>query len=263
MAKAPPSFDFYYNDWLGGTYHMSHVARSCYLDLLIYQWQNGSIPDRKLELMDICRISDQGTWDNIWCVIARKFEPISGNLRGNLRMHADRERAISIWEQRIKASKKALTTRLTARSTKRCTASEGGRRKKEEEEEGRNGQAVGIAFDKLWAIYPLRGGRLIGKAEAKAQFSKLDPGQWPDVLRAVAAYAAYCGREDRKPKDPKRFLCNGVWQEWLEAPSEPKRSKLKDRNTERMLFESNLAKRGIELSRAELDAKFEEHWKRV
>ena len=98
MAKAPPSFDFYYNDWIGGTKHLSHVARSCYLDLLMFQFQNGAIPERKLAMMQLCGITDQGQWDSIWDEIKDKFEPIDDARRGNVKMDETREKAIRRWE---------------------------------------------------------------------------------------------------------------------------------------------------------------------
>ena len=97
MAKAPPSFDFFYNDWMGGTYHLSHVARACYLDLIIYQFQNGQIPDRKLAMMNVCRVADQGQWDAIWLEIADKFEPLDDTRRGNQKIDEVRQKSIKRW----------------------------------------------------------------------------------------------------------------------------------------------------------------------
>lgn len=102
MAKAPPSFDFYYNDWIGGTYHLSHVAASCYLRLLIYQFQNGSIPDRKLTLMTVCAIPNQVEWDSIWEEIKDKFEPLDDARRGNPKMDEVRRRTIHRWETNVR-----------------------------------------------------------------------------------------------------------------------------------------------------------------
>lgn len=107
MAKAPPSFDFFFNDWKAGTAHLTHVERACYLDLLIFQWQNGHIPRRKQSMMALCGIHDQGQWDSIWEAIRDKFELVqvgeqeADTAYANPRMLHDRETAVEKYQQMV------------------------------------------------------------------------------------------------------------------------------------------------------------------
>jgi hypothetical protein len=43
--KNPHSFDFYVDDFLGGTVHLSPQAVGAYIRLLCFQFNQGSIPD--------------------------------------------------------------------------------------------------------------------------------------------------------------------------------------------------------------------------
>lgn len=112
MAKAPPSIDFYFNDWIGGTHHLSNVEYACYHKLLIYQWQNGHIPLKTIHRMNLCGIVDTGQWEGIWSSISEKFSPVRGEeiiewtgdpeqvVFVQMRMHEDRNSAIPKWRVR-------------------------------------------------------------------------------------------------------------------------------------------------------------------
>lgn len=110
MAKAPPCFDFYYNDWIGGTRHLSLEEKACYLELLIYQWQNGHIPREPLQRMELCGITDVGSWERIWRHLEDKFECLGTHentpLLGNARMDADRDKCIRRWKSNVENGKK-------------------------------------------------------------------------------------------------------------------------------------------------------------
>lgn len=60
MAK-DPAFLFYSNDFYSGTRMMLPEERACYLDLLIYQHQNGFIPDDLKRLRLFCSGIDEAT----------------------------------------------------------------------------------------------------------------------------------------------------------------------------------------------------------
>jgi len=189
MAKSPPSFELYYNDWIGGTYHLSHKARDCYLSLLIYQWQNSSIPDEKMLLMNVCRITDQGDWDLIWREISDKFEPLDDSRRGNARMDRDRIINTERWRRNVEAneSRRRKATgnnnaasktddrtdnrQTTARSKTVDWKGEGGKGKRE----GENGtvdkqrslkaERTATGFDEFWnAVHFKRGKQAAKKA---------------------------------------------------------------------------------------------------
>lgn len=117
MAKAPPSFDFYPNDWIGGVQDLSWECERHYLRLICYQWFNGHIPLTKLGQMNVCGITDVGKWDQVWNELRHKFEPFDGP-NGTVyfaqpRMDKDRERAIGRWKP-IKESDSETESRRAA-----------------------------------------------------------------------------------------------------------------------------------------------------
>ncbi len=116
MSKAPPSFDFFYNDWIGGVQDLAPAIERHYLRLLIYQWQNGQIPESKVQQMNICGITDVGDWDNVWRQLMHKFQPFdvidaNGDAKcvfASPRMKEDRENRIEKWKKN-KENKESLS----------------------------------------------------------------------------------------------------------------------------------------------------------
>lgn len=71
-------------------------------------------------------------------------------------------------------------------------------------------------FEKhLWPIWPRREGKRVGKAKALTQWLKLTIDQQRDAVKGARAYAAYCERAKRFPKDAERWLRDHEWTEWL------------------------------------------------
>ncbi len=66
MSK-DPAFLFYPNDWLGGTMGYPFELKGCYIELLIYQFNNGhfSIEEAK-QVLSIC-------FDVAWPMLSKKF----------------------------------------------------------------------------------------------------------------------------------------------------------------------------------------------
>ena len=237
MAKAPPGFTFYPNDFLGGTHHMNAQQVGIYFRLLCHQWANGCIPTTKRRCCSVTGVT-MAEWDEAWKVLREKFERIEtsrfsdGNLKVfenqetdelpthvfvNSRMFDDREKAIAAWRKRMEGGKlggrpKTKTSRLCARKT----STEKGKGIKKGMKEGGVGETE--AFEKLWSLYPRREGRIVGKAAAREQFRKIPSEQWPQVLVAVKNYATHCRTAERLPKDPQRFL-RDIWTDFAGPPS--------------------------------------------
>jgi hypothetical protein len=73
MAK-DPAFLFYSKDWVMGTAEMMPEEKGVYIDLLVHQHQNGSIPSDIKRLSRIVRLSEE-TFNLIWKNISNKFIP--------------------------------------------------------------------------------------------------------------------------------------------------------------------------------------------
>ena len=118
MAKAPPSFDFFYTNWLEGTDILSDRAYRCYLRLLIYQWTNGHIPETGAQRRRLCSIGSEEEWQVVWSEIGPKFTPIAAGdicdfvgstpetqVFVNQRMHELRESSLPGYQNRVEANR--------------------------------------------------------------------------------------------------------------------------------------------------------------
>lgn len=168
MAKAPPSFDFYLNDWHGGTIHLSHVARACYLDLLIYQWQNGSIPNHNEKRRHICRVDDAAEWRDVWDALADKFVALDDECRpldedekpggfenyGNARMAHDRIKQIRRWKRNKTNGKRGGRPRKTPQKQGSKPRGFSGETQTKPLGKGEGGRGKGISIEEEVQIYP-------------------------------------------------------------------------------------------------------------
>jgi len=86
MAKATPAFQFYPDDFLGGTQHFTTSEVGGYIRLLCHQWKHGSIPgdniDRIATIMGMSRAGAKSAWQ----VIAEKFKKDSDGLWRNVKL---------------------------------------------------------------------------------------------------------------------------------------------------------------------------------
>lgn len=110
MIEKPPKrkrsawFAFYPDDFAGGTRGMSLAAKGAFIDLLAYQFANGSIP---LDDRTLCRIigAFPEEWQEIRAEVLCKFEDEGGMLI-NRRMQKERDERNEIREKRIQAVNK-------------------------------------------------------------------------------------------------------------------------------------------------------------
>jgi len=72
-------------------------------------------------------------------------------------------------------------------------------------------------FEEFWKIYPARNGRKLEKEVTLKMFQGLTQDDVKNILVAVKNYAdSYNTKQGIGIRDPKRFLGNGFWKEWLE-----------------------------------------------
>lgn len=103
---APPSFDVYPDRYLGNTQLFDIEHHGAFWLLMLYQWQNGSIPKSVSDLMKICRVHDRVQWDSVWSLVSDKFvespDPDESDSRlVNPKMYADRLKAVEKYQNAV------------------------------------------------------------------------------------------------------------------------------------------------------------------
>lgn len=96
----PPAFQFYVDDFLGGTMHFSNDEVGLYIRLLCVQWSVGSLPDDDAELASYGK---GGT--PIQRVKAKFFKGQDGRLR-NLRLELERQKQEAFRQSRVDNGKR-------------------------------------------------------------------------------------------------------------------------------------------------------------
>lgn len=110
MAKSP-AFQFYVNDFLTGTLDFSAEQIGGYILLLIYQWDQGNIPDDDKKLLKIARIKSKSLAD-----VKKKFKKLRNGYLINERLEAERKKQAE-WKEKsaIAGIKSGETRRLNAK----------------------------------------------------------------------------------------------------------------------------------------------------
>lgn len=92
MAK-DPAFLFYPGDWLGGTMHMTHLEKGCYMDLLMLQFNTGKFTEAHAKHML------NGSFSAVWETVKRKFKT-DGEYFWNERLEDEKEKRSRFTESR-------------------------------------------------------------------------------------------------------------------------------------------------------------------
>lgn len=95
MSK-DPAFLFYPNDYLGGTMGMTHEMKGAYVDLLIFQFNNGHFDEAQAkQVLSIC-------FTRVWDVLKSKFknEGENGEFYYNERLRIEVEKRKAFTESR-------------------------------------------------------------------------------------------------------------------------------------------------------------------
>ena len=94
MAKAPPSFQFYPGDWIGGTEDLSLEAEGLYIRILARLWAKVEVDFDPKSLAKLCRL-DVRTWRRVWREIEDKFIVTDDGLLVNQRLESIRRQALA------------------------------------------------------------------------------------------------------------------------------------------------------------------------
>jgi len=107
MARnKPPSFDFYPDDFVGGTMGMHPCARGIYITLLCHQWSHGAIPSPTniRQFVQITGAMPDELQEHLPEVLL-KFEPRENGSFINARMEREYARKVEIREKRSEFGK--------------------------------------------------------------------------------------------------------------------------------------------------------------
>jgi uncharacterized protein YdaU (DUF1376 family) len=111
--RVPPSFDFFADDFVAGTYHMEAEAVGIYLRLLCYQWSNGSIPSDESALARIAGI-DAVAMRRHMPEVMRKFETDSDGRIKNARLEVERSKKMLVIEKAKASANKRWNKQKTS-----------------------------------------------------------------------------------------------------------------------------------------------------
>jgi uncharacterized protein YdaU (DUF1376 family) len=116
MARTkPPSFDFFPDDFIAGTYHLPAEAVGIYVRLLCYQWNNGSIPSDENELARVAGVDADAMRTHMRTVMLKFMPDECGGLK-NARLEREREHKLSV----IEKSKSAADSRWTKEKARKA-----------------------------------------------------------------------------------------------------------------------------------------------
>lgn len=110
--KKPPSFDFFVDDFIAGTYHLPAEAVGIYVRLLCFQWNNGSIPGDHEQLSRIAGV-DTSVIRTYIRIVYEKFEKLEDGSLQNERMERERSHRLAV----IEKSKAAIESRWSKQKT--------------------------------------------------------------------------------------------------------------------------------------------------
>jgi uncharacterized protein YdaU (DUF1376 family) len=96
-----PAFQFYVQDFLTGTMHLSAEEVGAYMLLLCHQWDKGSLPAGDKELLRIAR-----TRQKVLDVVKGKFATGEDGLLRNTRLEKEREKQLSYRKMKSESGKK-------------------------------------------------------------------------------------------------------------------------------------------------------------
>jgi uncharacterized protein YdaU (DUF1376 family) len=107
----PPAFQFYADDFIGGTITMTHEERGLYILLLCLQWTQGAITKD-----DAARVGSTVVEPSLNRVLT-KFPDVGNGMLQNKRLESEREKQIAFRERQINAGKASAQARFNRGST--------------------------------------------------------------------------------------------------------------------------------------------------
>jgi hypothetical protein len=133
-----------------------------------------------------------------------------GNLNPNNKVHASVLQILSKYGLKNQGAYKGHTRGLYAPKEKEKE------KDKDKEKDKNKTLHANNDFIEFWEKYPRRNGRKVGKKVTYALWLKLSEFDKSLILKAVMNYANSKVAKEDYAKDPKRFIKNDYWRDWLE-----------------------------------------------
>lgn len=116
MARTkPPSFDFFPDDFIAGTYHLPAEAVGIYVRLLCYQWNNGSIPSDENELARIAGVDANAMRTHMRTVMLKFVQSECDGLQ-NERLEKERLHKMQVIEKAKASAEKRWANKNTGKA---------------------------------------------------------------------------------------------------------------------------------------------------
>jgi len=116
MAKAPPAFQFYPNDFVSGTRRMTTAEVGAYMLLLCAQWDDGSVPGDDLVALAQTMRCTRLVATKIWARICEKFVRDETGKWRNIRLENVRQEQTVYRAQRAQNGRKGAAERWQTHS---------------------------------------------------------------------------------------------------------------------------------------------------
>lgn len=199
--KTPPSFDFFPDDFVGGTMHMDAIEVGMYMRSICFQWGAGALPNDIEKLQRITGVS-MSDFQRHWPVVLEKFIDNGTGGLVNERLQVERDKKLAISESRSKSGQKggqANASNLLKQKGKQKQSKgkkEEGSRKKEEgrgkKEDGSSSTGstkieYSAAFEAFWSACPRKEAKGYA-AECFDRAIQIQPADF--ITRRIVEFAA-------------------------------------------------------------------------
>ena len=209
--KNPPSFDFFPDDFLGGTYYMHATAVGMYVRSICFQWSSNCLPNDRHKLAAICGVSLED-FDAHWPQVAEKFISDGNGSLINERLKAEKEKKLRLSEVRSEAGKKggqAIAKQLPKQTPSKGKKEVGSRKK---EGSSTRKKEYSTDFERFWSVFPAE--RKRSKADAYRAWKLHVTGDIVEVV--IAAAAEYSESDEGRCKyvaGPAPWLNQERWED--------------------------------------------------
>lgn len=245
--KRSPSFQFYADDFLAGTFSMTTLEVGAYIRLLCLQWAKGLLPSDDRNLLRNTGLT-QPELDECKEVLLSKFERNEDGMMFNARLEAVRAVQLARAES---GSKGGSSKRQAKRKQKKRAQGDG------DGDGVGDGKGVGIGdrncnrnrnsyppeFEIFWRVYP--SGRKEKKGDAlKAWQSAVKIADPEKIIAAAREYAASPKGRGKYTKMPATWLNGRCWDDdreaWQQDDDMPERTRRNLKNAAGFVNGENL-----------------------